>query len=93
MTCAGLLRIDAELDSLARRLGASTSDHERVLKAIVVESFPCQRDRGLPLLARQVLGFSVASLDQDSSDTALRAKDQLKHDEAEESKGKYPTRT
>ena len=90
MTCAGLLCIDAELDSLARGLRASASDHKRILKAIVVEGFPCQRDRGLPLLARQVLGFSVASLDQDPSDTALGAEDQLKQGEEE---GKHPKLT
>ena len=90
MTCAGLLRIDAELDSLARGLRASASDHKRILKAIVVEGFPCQRDRGLPLLARQVLRFPIASLDQDPSDTALGAEDQLELDEGE---GKYPKLT
>ena len=71
MTCAGLLRVNAELDRLASGLGPGTSNHERVLKAIVVEGLPCQRDRSLPLLACQVLSFPVASLDQDASYTSL----------------------
>jgi hypothetical protein len=51
-----------DLFALARRLGASSCNHDNLLKTVVIERLPRQSDGLLALVVRKVLRFPVGSL-------------------------------
>lgn len=63
-----LFRVDVELLGLAGGLGTGPGDDGDVLETMGIEGSPSQTDDTFPFIAREVLRFSVRSLDNNPGD-------------------------